>query len=179
VDNGFSTSGGVEWIDNVTGPAIPQYTGDGSKISFTFTLASQGLLKIVDAGYAGDRFEVFSGSTSIGLTSAVPVTSYESSPPNALTDFDAAYADHANFSYALFMLEAGTYTISGQLTQSVQLAGAPLNATVGGLSVTAVPLPAAAWLLLSGFGGLGVMRRTRSAQAWRRRPALPARAFRT
>ena len=162
VDSTIAQSGGVEWIDNVTGPAIAQYKGDGSQISFTFTLTSQGLLQVVDAGFAGDQFQVFNGSTSLGLTSAVPATAYENNPPNAGTNFDAAFADHTNFSYLSLLLNPGTYTITGLLTQSVSLGGAPLDATVGALSVTAVPLPAAAWLLASSLlGGAGLVRRRR------------------
>ena len=163
VDNISATSGGVEWIDNVTGPGIPQYQGDGSALSFTFTLASQAVLKVVDAGFAGDQFQIFNGVTSLGLTSAVPLTAFENNPSNAGTNFDAAFADHANFSFLSLLLDPGTYTITGALTQSVSLGGQPLNATVGALSVTPVPLPAALPLMVSGLALLGgSIRRRRS-----------------
>lgn len=155
VDSLIATSGGLEWIDNVTGPGLPQYQGDGSALSFTFTLTSQALLKVVDAGLAGDQFQVSNGQNLLGFTSAVPATAYENNPANVGIDFDAAFADHANFSYLSLLLGPGTYSITGLLTQSVSLDGAPLNATVGALSVTPVPLPAALPLLVSALGLLG------------------------
>ena len=156
-------SGNVKWIDNFTG--APQHTGDLSPLSFTFTLATQGLLKVVDGSFAGDRFEVFNGSASLGMTSAVPVTAFEDNPPNAGTDFDAAFADHTNFSYASILLAAGTYTITGALTQSVTLGGAPLESTAGAISVAPVPLPAAVWLLASGLLGFAKFGRRRALTA--------------
>jgi hypothetical protein len=162
VDSSTAISGGVEWIDNVSGPGIPQYQGDGSALSFTFTLATQAVLKVVDAGFAGDQFQIFDGATSLGLTSSVQITEFNNNPPNVGTDFDAAYADHTNFSFFSLLLNPGTYTITGALTQSMNLGGLPLNATVGALSVTPVPLPAALPLMLSGLGLLGGSLRRRA-----------------
>lgn len=164
VDSISARSGGVAWIDNVSGPGIPQYQGDGSALSFTFTLATQAVLKVVDAGFAGDQFQIFDGATSLGLTSSVPVTELNNNPANVGTDFDAAYADHTNFSYFSLLLNPGTYTITGALTQSMNLDGQPLDATVGALSVTPVPLPAALPLMLSGLGLLGGSLRRRRIQ---------------
>jgi hypothetical protein len=162
VDSSTAISGGVEWIDNVSGPGIPQYQGDGSALSFTFTLATQAVLKVVDAGFAGDQFQIFDGATSLGLTSSVPITEFNNNPANVGTDFDAAYADHTNFSYFSLLLNPGTYTITGALTQSMNLDGQPLNATVGALSV--MPLPAALPLMLSGLGLLGGSLRRRATR---------------
>lgn len=163
VDEISAQSGGLEWIDNVTGPGIPQYQGDGSALSFSFTLTTQAWLRVVDAGFAGDRFQIFNGANSLGFTSAVPATTYENNPPNAGLDFDAAFADPANFSSISLLLAPGAYTISGLLTQSVGSSFGPLNATVGAVSVTAaVPVPAALPLLVSGLGLLGTSIRQRA-----------------
>jgi hypothetical protein len=160
VDDLTSLSGETEWIDNVTGPA--GYVGDGSTMSFAFTLASGGVLRVVDAGFAGDTFQVFNGTTFLFETSAVPETDF-STAADIGTDFDAAFADHANFSYAEFLLGPGTYTIKGALWQSVLDGTTPLNATVGAISVSAVPVPAAGWLLVSALaGGFGVARRRKA-----------------
>jgi hypothetical protein len=56
-------------------------------------------------------------------------------------------------------LAAGTYAIEVRGTVSGSSGG---NYT-GSLNVTPVPLPAAAWLLLSGLGGLGALTRGRKA----------------
>ena len=162
VDNFAATSGGVEWIDNVTGPA--GYAGDGSPLSFSFTVTSQVRLDIVDAGLAGDTF-IFAlggnGGIGIGQTSSVAATTYETAA-NVGTDFDGAFADHGNFSYASLFLAPGNYTLGGSLAQSVSFAGDPLNATVGAVRVTAVPVPAAVLLLSPAAGLLAGLRRRRA-----------------
>lgn len=160
VDDLLSQSFGTEWIDGITGPA--GYTGDGSPLSFTFTVPFAARVDIVDAGFAGDTYKYVVNDDPQQSTSAVPATAVETPPANAGTDFDAAFADHANFSYASFFLGAGTYTLVGQLDQSVTFGGGSLNATVGAVRVSAVPVPAAVWLLGSAAGVLGGLRRRRA-----------------
>ena len=59
VDDLSAHSGGLEWIDL-----------DGSALHYTFTLTTPAILKVVDAGaYSSDRFELFNGNRSLGLTS--------------------------------------------------------------------------------------------------------------
>jgi len=148
VDPISALSGGSEWIDL-----------GGDALSFSFTTTATTLLTIVDGGFAGDRFEVFDGATSLGLTS-LAANSY----PNSVgVDFDAALADSA-YGFATFLLAPGTHTISGRLAASALLDdGTPLDATVGGLRLTPtpVPLPASALLLMSGTGLLAFWRRRR------------------
>ena len=156
VDDFTSTSGGLEWIDNITGPA--GYAGDGSALTFTFTLGTAGILKVVDGGFGGDRFEVFDNGVSLGYTSVAP----DSDPINKGTDFDSAYSD-ATWSSAVFNLSAGTHNITGALIRSALVDGLAINATVGAVSVAAVPVPAAWGLFMAGSALLGAISRRRSA----------------
>lgn len=146
VDELTSVSTGLEWIDLT-----------GSPLTFTFSLTNQGILKIVDAGFAGDTFSIDGIGSLLTATSAVPQSPAE---PGTGLDFDAAFANHTRFSFAEVLLDAGSYSISGALLQSaVDGSNVPFNATVGGISVTAVPLPASGLLLLGASGVLGAIRR--------------------
>jgi len=151
VDSFLATSTGVEWID-IT---------DGSTLTFSFTVPAgfTATLTVVDAGFAGDRFNLFNGATLLGNTSAVPVGDFASAA-NVGLDFNAALAN-ADFSRATFTLNPGSYAIGGSLTQSVTFGGSPLNATAGGLSVTLVPEPATVLSLLAGLGVIGAAVRRR------------------
>jgi len=127
----------------------------GEPLNFTFAIGAGfvGRLTVVDAVFAGDAFAVTTFGALLGSTSAVTPGTYEASP-NIGYDFDAALADPTHFSQGLFSLAAGNYSISGWLTQSVTLAGDPLNATAGAarLTVSAIPEPSTHALLLAGLG---------------------------
>ena len=152
VDDLLSATAGTEWID----------VGNGSALTFTFTVPTGAFatLTVVDAGFAGDTFSVFSGATLLGSTSGVPQTD-AASAPNLGTSFDAALANPA-FSRGVFNFGPGSYEVRGQLLQSVLAAGAPLNATVGGLNVTVVPEPATALSLFAGLALVGAALRRRA-----------------
>jgi len=150
VDDVQAQSNGVEWIDY----------SDGSALSFTFTIAAPTELRVVDAGFAGDSFNVTVNGIS-QLTSAVPTTTY-SPTRTAITNFDAAWAD-TGFSRGSWLLTApGTYTVTGVLAQSVTNGGAPLNATIGAVMLAAVPEPGTWALLLAGLAVIGVIARRRA-----------------
>ncbi len=59
IDELMSASGGLDWIS----------IEDGSTLSFTFTTAADTLLTIVDAGFAGDSFNIFDNGVLLGVTS--------------------------------------------------------------------------------------------------------------
>jgi hypothetical protein len=101
------------------------------------------------------------GGIGLGQTSNVAATTYETAVSIG-TDFDGAFADHANFSYDSLFLTPGTYTLGGALLQSVTLGGDPLNATVGAVRLTAVPVPAALVLMGPAAGLLASLRRRRA-----------------
>ncbi|MGC4062373.1 MAG: PEP-CTERM sorting domain-containing protein [Aquabacterium sp.] len=162
VDSFASLSGGKEWIDN----ANTNDAGYGSPLSFTFTIAEgfQGTLTIVDANMAGDTFKVFNNGGLLGETSNVAVQQYGSAP-DVGDDYDAAMAS-SHFSRGVFTLGSGTYGISGELSQSLMVGGEPLNATGGGvkLSVSAVPEPSSAALMLAALGVTFLVSRRRAVR---------------
>lgn len=147
VDNAVSASGNLEWIEL-----------DGNALSFDFTLTEAAYLNVADGGFAGDRFQVFDNGNSLGQTS-VAVNSY---PNSAGLDFDQALAD-LHFSRGQFLLGVGNHSITGLLSFSaLDDTSSELNATVGAVSLTAVPLPATAWLWTTGAALLGFLSRRRT-----------------
>lgn len=153
VDAMLSSGGGTAWIDEV-------YAGDDSVLSFTFTIAAGdvGKLTVVDTGFAGDTFTVTNGAAVLGTTSAVAAGT---SVGTLVFDANDALANPA-YSNGVFTLGAGTYSISGTLLQSVD---GDLDATSGAvrLSVSAIPEPANAALMLAGLAGVAALARRRQS----------------
>ena len=149
VDDFTSSSQGTEWID-IT---------DGSAQSFTFILSDAAFLRVVDAGYAGDRFTV--DITSPNGSSALQTSAAVNSFPNAVgTDFDSAWAN-VSYSRLETLLAPGTYSITGSLFQAAG-GGAPLNATVGALMLSPVPEPGLLAMMLAGLAMVGTIARRRN-----------------
>jgi hypothetical protein len=155
-------------VDSLLAPLANSlaWIGDGGNLlDFTFTIGAglTGVFTVLDAGFAGDAFSLMNFAAPLGATSAVPVGIYPTAH-DVGTDFDAAFADAA-FSRSVLNLGPGSYRISGALTQSVLLDGAPLDATVGGvrLAIAApIPEPSSLALLLAGLGAVGVIARRRA-----------------
>lgn len=138
-------SGNLNWIDavvdNTTGDSEGLYQGDYSDLSFTFTLNNPGTLTVVDAAIAGDEFQI-----SVNGQLHNSSLSLDPDSTSVGTDFDAALLDNHRYSYLTLQLAPGAYTVTGLLTASALDNGEPFNATVGGLRISEVPLPASAWL---------------------------------
>jgi hypothetical protein len=139
-----------EWVDD----QLRWVALDESLLSFSITLAAPAYLTVVDGGFGGDSYSIFDQGNLIGFTSAGANTY----PGSVVLDFDAALGN-ASYGQAIFLLGAGNHLITGALAQSALADGFPLNASVGGLKVSAVPLPASGLLLLLGSGTLGLFGR--------------------
>jgi hypothetical protein len=150
VSDVLSNDMGVEWFD----------INNGEALSFTIDVAAGQavMLTVVDAGYAGDRFQVFDNDAPIGLTSAIDPNG---NGLNVDLNFDWAL-DSRQFSYGFFVLGEGSHTITGLLSQSSLDA---LNSTVGAISAAPVPLPASVLLLFSGGGLMSLFTRRRKTAA--------------
>lgn len=157
IDELTSATYGLEWIDGVVDSANG-YAGDGSVLHFNFELTQASYLTVVDAGVAGDVFDV--------TVNGVTYSSSTPSAPSALNvgnNFDTALSYASQYSRLQILLNPGVYSVTGVLTTSAQDEfGLPLNATVGGIQVSAVPVPAAIWLLGSALTGLAAVSRRKS-----------------
>lgn len=153
VDNQWHSFDVDELLENASG--LHWINLDGQTMGFEFTLTEAAYLTVVDGGFAGDRFSVFDNGVLLGQTSQ-PVNNY---PDSVAMDFDAAMAD-AGYSLAVYLLNPGQHGIYGLLDLSaIDDMQTALNATVGAVRLTAVPLPAAFWLFSAGLALTGVMSR--------------------
>jgi hypothetical protein len=96
VDELTALSGGFDWIDLTT----------GSPLIFDFAVAAgyRGVLTVVDAGFAGDRFRVTDGGKRVGDTSSAGQTY----PASIGLDFDAALTDPRDNRGVFELVQAAT-----------------------------------------------------------------------
>ena len=148
---GLSAISSAATLTADTGWTEFNFDGTGSLWSdtFDFTITQASTLTVTDAFQAGDIFEVFSGVTSLGFTS-----NPTGSGDQIFDDYDAAAASPV-WSTGVWTFLAGSYTISGLVSESpFGSGGAALRLDT---DVSAVPIPAAAFLFapaLLGFMGL-------------------------
>ncbi len=134
-------------VDDLLGPPTSPLAwidyNDNSLLSFSFTIGagSFGVLTVVDAVTAGDRFSVTANGASLGTT-----TLTGTSTANVGYNYAAALANPA-FSRGLYTLPAGSYTITGAMLPNPD----GFNITQGGLRLDVSPVPEASstalWLL--------------------------------
>lgn len=145
VDTLVSQSGGTEWIDAQVDESL-DYVGDGSPLTFSFSLTTSSILNLVDAGISGDVF-----SLSINDKHYTSYMVGAGSGLYAGTDFDSAWAT-ADFSRLSVLLAPGDYKVTGFLQQSaVDELGSPYLATLGGLQIVEADEPGLFVLLSIGM----------------------------
>ena len=119
---------------------------------WTITLAGPAYLIVTDCCQPGDRFELFDGGISLGLTSAVTSdTAFVCGTP------DSCLADPL-MSHGVFLLGAGSHSITGIVTDSPHGGGE-------GFFRIAVPEPGSAALIGLAMGILAAVRRRSRAQS--------------
>lgn len=154
VDTLVSQSGGPEWIDAQKDESLG-YIGDGSPLTFSFSLAKSSFLKLIDVGISGDVF-----SLSINGEHYTTSTVTADSGVFVGADFDLAWST-ATFSRLSVLLAPGDYSVTGFLHQSaIDELGSPYLTTLGGLKIIEADEPGL--LLLLGIGMLTVALRRRS-----------------
>ncbi len=130
------------------------------RLYFTFTVVtgSSATLSVVDGAFAGNTFSVLNGLALLGNTSAVTALDQNTAP---FSSFDQAFAD-PTYSRGVFSLGAGSYRITGNLTQAGLDGTTPVWATSGAVrvdTVSAVPEPSTYAMLLSGMGMMAYISR--------------------
>ena len=150
IDDLSSANGGTGWID--TGANF------GADLSFSFVLNAPTFLRVIDAGFAGDRFNVAidNGSVITSLATGLAVNSF----PTSTGNYDIAWAN-SDYSRLSTLLAPGSYIVSGDLLAAGG-GGAPLNVTTGALMLTPVPEPGTWAMLFAGLGLLGSIIRRRA-----------------
>ena len=123
---------------------------------WTFSLASGGILTVVDGYDSGDVFEMFNAGSSLGSTVSASLDSVDCD--NDIT----ACLNNPSISKGFFALGAGDQSITGIATAS-PFGGGSAFFMVAGVS-GALPEPASWAMLVAGFALAGVaMRRRRMA----------------
>jgi hypothetical protein len=150
--------------DPYGGPIYDYFSGDPF---YTFTVTTHDALKITDAFYNLDTFDLTINNVDEGSTGTPADTDYAYidpfdplDPNNTIypASWDTAYAS-SYFSHAIYELGPGSYTVTGLVPYSPSGAGAG----VGALEL--VPEPAGWALMLLGFGMIGGLMRRRAVRA--------------
>lgn len=154
VDNLVSQSGSTEWIDAQLDETLG-YSGDGSPLTFSFSLTTSSFLHVVDAGISGDIFSLSINGNYFTTSTVTPDSGLFTG-----IDFDSAWSIDA-FSRLSIFLTPGHYTATGFLNQSaLDEYGLPYMATVGALQIVEADEPGALISLSIGIVAFVLRRRS-------------------
>ncbi|MFO1176621.1 MAG: VPLPA-CTERM sorting domain-containing protein [Paracoccaceae bacterium] len=128
--------------------------GTLAKRTYSFTVTTAALFKIVDGFTSGDRFQILVNNVSHGLSSLTTAGF------KAGTKWDVAYAS-PNFSHRTLYFGPGSYTISIVVAQRAGTDTALHNGAVR-LDTSEVPVPAGGLLLISALGAAAAARRRKA-----------------
>lgn len=156
----------MSWTNAIAIPLIPNtgFTifpsspslGGNWFTTFQFTLATPGILTIVDMCHGGDAYEIFNFGSSLGTTSTAG--SFTSTCLLTPTAAETIAIPDTRWDEAVFNLSAGTYDISGVTT----IDGGPgANRAAIKLEALQVPEPTTLTLMGLGLAGIGYRRRNR------------------
>jgi hypothetical protein len=182
-DAGVAAAGSTPTV-TMQGTAISIITGPGSSASLTptatFTLTATYSAALTQADGQPSTYDYTNGVITIGNGGSAPLLTATfndlvmQSAGTSLFDYVIASSPLTYTGGSLAgslpggeivgsftVTSASAYTGSGAADLSQDYAGNNLTAKVGSV----VPLPAAAWLLLSGIGGLGALVRSRREPA--------------
>jgi hypothetical protein len=140
----FFGDNGSTWLDDYA-------FNDPGKLSFSIDLIGPAILKVTDAGFTGDIFQIFDNGIALGFTSA----GNTANTADIDVDFDAAFAG-SDWSHGQWALGAGSHLITGIATTSAFGAGA------GAIQIATVPEPSSFALVLCGLGLIGLMAHRRA-----------------
>jgi opacity protein-like surface antigen len=140
-----------------SGPQVFSFGEAGSVFdrTFDFTITQAAQFDITDLYDSGDQFRISINGVDQGLTSATVIGYSEQNFDNALRS--------PFFSHASYVLNAGTYRISGIAVASPYRAGggaARLTSTI----TAVIPEPSTWALMLAGFGMVGYAMRRKKAR---------------
>lgn len=156
------------WAGFTVDGNLPPYSlawtaDDDGSAGFDFSVVTiaagfQLKLTVVDLGFSGDRYTVYDNGALLGTTG--PAVNGDTS---GAIEFSADNAlANSSFSRGVFTLGAGSHSITGVMSTSLQ----GLDASIGAvkLEVSPVPEPATVASLLAGLALLGAVTRRRSAR---------------